>query len=167
MPRKPIDPTLSATPPVASEQSKRPPVWPAQHRADMSQWKAIVLVVEDDPLIRMCAVDLISDAGFETLEAGSADEAIRILESRHDVHLVFTDVEMPGTMDGVKLAHYIRNRWPPVKLIVASGRTIIDEAHLPEGTRFFAKPYMDRAILNTLVSMLGDPGNGVPTLERS
>jgi CheY-like chemotaxis protein len=72
----------------------------------MSNAKAVVLVVEDDALIRMCVVELVESAGFEALEADSADEAIRILEMRPDVHLVFTDVQMPGTMDGVKLAHY-------------------------------------------------------------
>jgi hypothetical protein len=85
----------------------------------------VILVVEDIPLIRMGAVDLLVDAGFEVLEAGSADEAISILEARPDTHLVFTDVGMAGAMDGIKLSHYIRSRWP------ASGKTV-DESHLPD-----------------------------------
>jgi CheY-like chemotaxis protein len=68
--------------------------------------------------------------------------------------LVFTDVQMPGTMDGVKLSHYIRQRWPPIKLIVASGQTILDESHLPAGARFFAKPYDSRDIVHTIVGLL-------------
>lgn len=109
--------------------------------------KAVVLVVEDHPFIRMDAVDLASAAGFEVLEAGSADEAILILQARPDIHLVFTDVEMPGTMDGIKLAHYIRGRWPPVKLIVTSGRSLLSESHLPEGAKFFVKPYLDHTLI--------------------
>jgi CheY-like chemotaxis protein len=102
----------------------------------------------------MAAVDLVTAAGFEAIEAADADAAIRILEERSDIHLVFTDVEMPGTMDGIKLSHYIRSRWPPVQLIVASGRTIIEESHLPAGARFFSKPYSDSAIVEAIMAML-------------
>jgi two-component system, response regulator PdtaR len=102
-------------------------------------------------------VDLIVAAGFEALEASSADEAIRILEARSDIHLVFTDVSMPGSMDGIKLSHCIRDRWPPVKFIVASGKTIVDESHLPAGARFFSKPYDGGAIVETMIRMLPDP----------
>jgi CheY-like chemotaxis protein len=116
--------------------------------------KTVVLVVDDNPLIRMVAMDNFSTAGFEALEASNADEAICILEGRPEFHLVFTDVEMPGSMDGLKLAHYIRGRWPPVKLILVSGKTILDESHLPAEARFFAKPYDDGAILETVIQML-------------
>jgi two-component system, response regulator PdtaR len=116
--------------------------------------RPVILVVEDDPVIRMGALQLVVDAGFEALEADNADEAIRILEARSDIHLVFTDVGMPGTMDGIKLAHYIRHRWPLVKLIVASGKAILDESHLPEGARFFPKPYSDSTIVGALMGML-------------
>jgi two-component system, response regulator PdtaR len=118
--------------------------------------KYVILVVEDIPLIRMGAVDLFVNAGFEALEAESADDAIRILESRQDIHLVFTDVGMPGTMDGIKLSHYIRDRWPPVKLIVASGKAIIEESHLPVGAKFFSKPYDEGAIIQTVMGMLSE-----------
>ncbi len=120
----------------------------------MLNGKAVILVVEDIVLIRMGAVDLVQSAGYEALEASNADEAIRILESRADIDLVFTDVEMPGMMDGIKLSHYIRNRWPPVKLIVASGRAILKESSLPEGSRFFSKPYSDHAIADAIAGML-------------
>jgi two-component system, response regulator PdtaR len=116
----------------------------------------VILVVEDDPTIRMGALQLVVDAGFEALEADNADEAIRILEARPDIHLVFTDVGMPGTMDGIKLAHYIRHRWPLVKLIVASGKAILDESHLPAGARFFPKPYSDCTIVGAMMGMLSD-----------
>ena len=114
----------------------------------------VILVVEDDPIIRMGALQLVVDAGFEAIAASDADEAIRILEARSDIHLVFTDVGMPGTMDGIKLAHYIRHRWPPVKLIVASGKHILDESHLPVGARFFSKPYSDKTIVGAMMGML-------------
>src|ERR1700730_3227845 len=89
-----------------------------------------VLIVEDEPLVRIGAVHIIEDAGFEVIEAASADEAIRILESRSDIRVVFTDVHMPGTMDGLKLAHAVRNRLPPTKKIVTSGRELATEQDL-------------------------------------
>lgn len=108
----------------------------------MNNGIAVVLVVEDSAIIRMGAIDLVLSAGYEALEACDADEAIRILESRDDVDLVFTDVQMPGTMDGIKLSHYIRERWPPVKLIVASGATILEESSLPMGAGSSRNPTM-------------------------
>mgnify|MGYP000017605438 CR=1 FL=1 len=120
----------------------------------MNNGKPVVLVVEDDTIIRMGAVDLVLSAGYEALEACDADDAIRILEARSDIDLVFTDVQMPGTMDGIKLSHYIRSRWPPVKLIVASGAAILDESSLPWGSGFFSKPYDDHAIIKAMARML-------------
>lgn len=105
----------------------------------MKNGKAIILVVEDSTIIRMGAIDLVLAAGYEALEACDADEAIRILESRDDIDLVFTDVQMPGTMDGIRLSHYIRDRWPPVKLIVASGAAILEESSLPIGKQVLLK----------------------------
>jgi DNA-binding NtrC family response regulator len=120
----------------------------------MSHHTAVVLVVEDDALIRMGILDSVAAAGFATLEAGNADEAIRILEARPDIHLVFTDVGMAGAMDGIKLSHYIRHRWPPVKLIVTSGKFPVDESHLPMGAMFFPKPYDESAIVEAMIGML-------------
>lgn len=120
----------------------------------MKKGKAVVLVVEDGPIIRLGAVDLVLAAGYEALEARDADEAIRILESRDDIDLVFTDVQMPGTMDGIKLSHFIRDRWPPVKLIIASGAAILEESSLPVGSRFFSKPYDDRTITEAMARLL-------------
>jgi DNA-binding NtrC family response regulator len=127
----------------------------------MSHRKTVVLVVEDSPLIRMGAVDLVIAAGFEAVEAGDADEAIGILEARPDIHIVFTDVGMAGAMDGIKLSHYIRNRWPPVKLIVTSGKFPVDESHLPMGAMFFPKPYDESAIVEAMIRMLSK-ANGQP-----
>lgn len=126
----------------------------------MKNGKAVILVVEDSPLIRMGAVDLVLSAGYEAVEAHDADEAIRILESRYDIDLVFTDVQMPGTMDGIKLCHYIRDRWPPIKLIVASGAAILEESSLPFGSRFFPKPYDNHTIMDAMAHLLGSNDTG-------
>jgi CheY-like chemotaxis protein len=101
----------------------------------------VVLIVEDEPLVRLGAVKIIEDAGFEVIEAAGADEAIGILERRRDIRVVFTDIQIPGSMDGLKLAHAVRDRWPPIKIIVTSGQKLRPEHDLPEGGRFFAKPY--------------------------
>ena len=82
----------------------------------------VVLVVEDEALLRLNAVDIVEELGCVALEASNADEAIEILKKRSDVQIVFTDVDMPGTMDGLKLAAFVRDRWPPIKLILTSGR---------------------------------------------
>jgi two-component system, response regulator PdtaR len=127
----------------------------------MSHHTTVVLVVEDNALIRGGVLASVAAAGFVALEAGSADEAIRILEARPDIHLVFTDVGMPGAMDGIKLSHYIRHRWPPVKLIVTSGKFTVDESHLPKGAMFFPKPYDESAIIEAMIGMLSK-ANGQP-----
>lgn len=101
----------------------------------------IVLVVEDELLIRIGAVDVVNDLGFETVEASSADEAIAILERRSDIRIVFTDIHMAGSMDGLELAACVRNRWPPISFIVVSGEKRPLASQMPEGAYFFAKPY--------------------------
>jgi two-component system, response regulator PdtaR len=103
--------------------------------------KPIVLIVEDEALLRMDAVDFIEDAGFETIEAAHADAAIAILSSRSDIAAVFTDIEMPGSMDGMKLAHAVREGWPPIAIVVASGRVFPSQGELPERAHFMQKPY--------------------------
>jgi CheY-like chemotaxis protein len=83
--------------------------------------RPVVLVVEDDHLLRLDAADMIEAAGFEVVGAANADEAIAILESRNDIMVVFTDIQMPGSMDGLKLARAVRGRWPPIKIVTTSG----------------------------------------------
>jgi CheY-like chemotaxis protein len=109
-----------------------------------------VLIVEDEPLIRRGTVKIMEDADFEVIEAASADEAIRMLECRSDILVVFTDIHTPGSMDGLKLAHAVRNRWPPIKIIVTLGRDLMTKQDLPDGGRFFAKPYDPIAITDAL-----------------
>lgn len=135
-------------------RSLQVPPFSPYRRQPMNNGRAVVLVVEDSTMIRMLAVGLVLSAGYEALEASDADEAIRFLESRDDIDLVFTDVQMPGTMDGVRLSHYISGRWPPVKLLLVSGNAILEESSLPVGSRFFQKPYDDHVITNAMAGLL-------------
>lgn len=114
-----------------------------------------MLIVEDDPLLRMLAVEIVEEAGFAPLEACNADEAVTLLEARTDIVLLFTDVQMPGSMDGIRLAHAVRNRWPPVKIIVASGQVCLELADLPFGSHVTAKPYAAEAMIAELRSLVG------------
>ena|SRR5689334_16236470 len=109
-----------------------------------------VLVVEDESLIRMHAVSMFEEAGYSVLEAGNADEAIKILESRNDIFLIFTDIDMPGSMDGLKLAWAVHNRWPPVRIIVTSGLVSPSEWQVPSGGHFVPKPYSKADIASAL-----------------
>ncbi len=109
-----------------------------------------VLIVEDEPLIRLDAVDMITDAGFRAHEASSADQAILLMEEHADIGILFTDIDMPGSMDGLKLAAYVQDRWPPVAIIIASGAVGIDALTLPLGSTFFPKPYPANLISQSL-----------------
>src|SRR5271170_5607423 len=100
-----------------------------------------VLVVEDEHLIRMDTASSLEAAGFIVYEAENAAEAIRCLELHDEIRLIFTDINMPGSMDGLALAHYVRGRWPPVKIIVTSGKATLRGEELPAGAVFLGKPY--------------------------
>jgi CheY-like chemotaxis protein len=102
---------------------------------------AHILVVEDEALVRLTTVASLEDLGCSTLEAGSATEAIGILEAHPEVRVLFTDIQMPGSLDGLELAKYVRHKWPSISVIVSSGRAMPSRAHLPYGVRFIAKPY--------------------------
>jgi CheY-like chemotaxis protein len=107
---------------------------------DHSCIPAVVLIVEDDMMLRMRAVDMVGDAGYTPLEALDAAEAVAILESRSDVALICTDIQMPGQMDGVGLAHAVHARWPAIKIIVVSGQLKPQNLDLPPHSRFLGKP---------------------------
>lgn len=110
----------------------------------------IVLVVEDEPFLRMIAVDLVEEAGFVAIEAVNADEAVRILESRADIRIVVTDIDMPGSINGLKLAAAVRDRWPPIEIIIVSGHLKPLPEDLPPRSVFFSKPYDERQMAATL-----------------
>jgi two-component system, response regulator PdtaR len=100
-----------------------------------------ILVVEDEALVRMYLVDAIELEGLKAYEAANADDAILIMEAHSDIRVLFTDIDMPGSMDGIKLSHYVSNRWPPARVFIASGRVIpLDDQLVPRST-FLRKPY--------------------------
>lgn len=110
----------------------------------------VLLVVEDEPLLRMMAVDLGEDAGFEVVEAANAAEAVAILQVRTDIRIVFTDIDMPGGMDGMRLAACIRDRWPPIDIILTSGKARPTSDEMPERSLFFSKPYRHEQVTDAL-----------------
>jgi CheY-like chemotaxis protein len=112
--------------------------------------RPVVLIVEDDFLIRFGAVEMVEAGGFDVIEAANADDAIEILVARLDITVVFTDIQMPGSMDGLKLAAAIRKRWPPIKIVATSGIVDVRKLDLPEGGRFLSKPYSSAEIVGTL-----------------
>jgi CheY-like chemotaxis protein len=116
--------------------------------------KPVILVVEDEFLLRINATDMLSDAGFDPIEAANADEAIEILDARSDIRLIFTDIQMPGTMDGQKLASMVRDRWPPIAIILTSGRVGVANSELPQMARFLSKPYTERQLTGAISELL-------------
>jgi DNA-binding NtrC family response regulator len=106
----------------------------------------VVLVVEDDPLLRLAAASNVEQSGSRVLTAANADEALSVLENNPDVSVLFTDVDMPGSMDGVALSEVVHKRWPHIKFIVVSGHTCIADEDLPDDGRFVSKPYYPSAI---------------------
>ena len=114
-----------------------------------------VLIVEDEMMLRMRAVDIVEDAGFRPVEAVNADEALSILESRSDISLLFTDIQMPGSMDGLKLAHAVHDRWPGIKIILVSGQVNPSAAEKPADSRFFGKPLSVEKMIKELQAMVG------------
>jgi CheY-like chemotaxis protein len=116
---------------------------------------AVVLVVEDEMLLRMRAVDMVEDAGYTSVEAVDADQAVAILESRSDIALLFTDIQMPGSMDGLGLARSVHERWPPIKIIMVSGQLKLASIDIPADCRFFGKPLEAGEMIAEMRSMIG------------
>ena len=115
----------------------------------------VVLVVEDEMLLRMRAVDMVEDAGYTSVEAVDADEAVTILEARSDIALLFTDIQMPGSMDGLRLAHAVHERWPPIKIILVSGALKLANSEIPADSRFFGKPLEAKEMIAEMQEMIG------------
>ncbi|MEA2899888.1 MAG: hypothetical protein QOJ84_5503 [Bradyrhizobium sp.] len=114
-----------------------------------------VLIVEDEMMLRMRAVDIVEDAGFTPIEAVNADDALAILESRSDIELLFTDIQMPGSMDGLKLAHAVHERWPLIKIMIVSGQLKLTDADKPIDSRFFGKPLDVKHMVAQMQDMMG------------
>ena len=122
---------------------------------DQTLLPPVILVVEDEMLLRMRAVDMVEDAGYLPLEAVDADEALAILQSRSDIALLFTDIQMPGSMSGLQLALAVRERWPQIKIILASGQLKLSQSEIPENSRFFGKPLDSVEMAAEIREMLG------------
>jgi two-component sensor histidine kinase len=114
-----------------------------------------VLVVEDELVLRMRALDIVHDAGFNAVEAVNADQALLILEARSDIALLFTDIQMPGSMDGLMLAHMVHSRWPTIKIVLVSGQVRLTDAEKPADSRFFGKPLEVKQMIAVLQKMVG------------
>ena len=107
-------------------------------------------------LLRMRAVDMVEDAGYTSVEAVDADAALAILESRSDIALLFTDIQMPGSMDGLTLAHAVHQRWPPIKIILVSGQLRLANIDIPPHSRFFGKPLQAKEMIAEMQDMIGE-----------
>ena len=114
----------------------------------------IILIVEDEVLIGAYLKGILRDAGYRVISTPNAAEAIALLESRADVHMVITDINMPGAMDGLALANAVRGRWPPIKIIIATGRTRPHADQMPSGTLFLSKPYDPPAVIEAVAALL-------------
>jgi len=118
----------------------------------------VVLIVEDEDLIRMMVAEAFEDAGFTVFEAATADDAVKVLQQEPTIHVVFTDIDLPGSMDGLALAHYVRHRWPPTILMVSSGRVSLDTISLPSEAEFVPKPYLDGGLVRAVQGALSRIG---------
>jgi two-component system, response regulator PdtaR len=110
--------------------------------------------VEDEELLRLHAADLLEEHGFRVIEARNAAAALKVLETRDDVRLLFTDIQMPGTLDGMDLARQVHQRWPQVLLVITSGQKKAAEAEIPDHGRFVAKPYRAAELLDQVDDMI-------------
>jgi CheY-like chemotaxis protein len=128
----------------------------ADNNMVLHQPTAKVLVVEDEMMLRMRAVDIVEDAGFTPIEAVNGDDAFAILQSRSDIDLLLTDIQMPGTMDGLKLAHAVHSRWPSIKIMLVSGQVTPTETEKPVNSRFYGKPLEVKKMIAELQEMLGE-----------
>lgn len=115
-----------------------------------SEPPVVVLLVEDEALIRMVSADTLIDAGYRVIEASNADEALSLLEARGDVRVLVTDVAMPGKLDGFALARLVGRRWPHIGIIITSGHAVRGDAQVPVGTLFLSKPYRAQALLGRM-----------------
>ncbi|HET9160801.1 MAG TPA: response regulator [Caulobacteraceae bacterium] len=114
----------------------------------------LVLVVEDEPFVRMIAAEGLEDAGFEVIEAASADDALEILDSRDDVGVLFTDVNMPGSVDGVGLARMVHERWPQLRIVITSGMDRPRRGEIPDDGRFVPKPYRPGEVAHVIEELI-------------
>jgi CheY-like chemotaxis protein len=121
----------------------------------MTQPRPLILVVDDEPLVRFVAADALEDGGFAVTEAANAENALKVLEARCDVQLLFTDIQMPGAMDGLELVRLVHGRWPKVRIIITSGRLQPNAADLAANDCFLSKPYRGGELLARVLGLIG------------
>lgn len=113
-----------------------------------------ILVVEDEMVVRMMAVDMLEDAGYDVREAATADEALELLEAGDDVDLLFTDIKMPGSIDGLGLARIVGERWPDIRILITSGHIMLPETERPVRAGFLSKPYRGHILASQIAGAL-------------
>jgi len=118
-----------------------------------SEPRIVILVVEDEPLVRLFLSDFLDEAGFKVFEAVNADEAMTILQARPDIQAIISDIEMPGSMNGLALARTVQERWPGVGVVITSGRAHPGPDDLSDKVAFLAKPYLPDTIINVIRQM--------------
>jgi CheY-like chemotaxis protein len=134
---------------------EHPQIEPPEDPDEAAPRPCLVLVVEDEPLVRKLAAAMLEDAGYAVIQADGSRQALLALEARGEIHLLFTDVEMPGDLDGIALAGLVRRRWPRVRLLVTSGALPIEDVALPAGGRFLPKPYLPSDVLRHVGELIG------------
>jgi two-component system, response regulator PdtaR len=117
--------------------------------------RPVVLLVEDEMFVRMATADALEEAGFEVIEAANAQAAEDFLRHRTDIQVLFTDVQMPGAMNGLELASLVRSRWPHIRVVITSGHLQPNSEILPENAVFIAKPYGEQAPARAIQALLG------------
>jgi CheY-like chemotaxis protein len=128
--------------------------------------KHVVLVVEDEPLLRLLAAESLVEVGYEVVEAADAGAALKVLQTRGDVELIFTDIHMPGALDGLGLARTVNTRWPRIRLLLTSGRERPSQGAIPEEGRFIEKPYTPSDLLRNVANLL-PPASPTGAAQRS
>jgi len=121
----------------------------------MTHTKPLILVVDDEALVRFVAADALEEGGYAVAEAANAENALKVLEGRTDVQLLFTDVQMPGAFDGLELARKVHSRWPEIRLIITSGRLQLKPFDIPDHGCFIAKPYRELELLAHVHELIG------------
>lgn len=119
-----------------------------------TQSQPTILVVEDETLVRMHGADLLGEAGYEVIEAADADEALSILSRHETIHLLFSDIDMPGSMDGLDLARHVHERWPHIRLLLTSGQHQLQDGQIPDTGQFLRKPWTQEGLVNRVRGLL-------------
>jgi len=115
-----------------------------------------VLVVEDEPILRLDAISMVEEAGFEAVEALSSADAITLLEQRLDIRLVYMDLDMPRSRKGIEIAAAIRKRWPPIEIILTAAYFTRDSVQLPDRAEFYPKPINHAEVIAAMQRLMTD-----------